>query len=189
MELISRDKRDGYVYDPIIKQYDTTFWKSTTGTPAMSSNVLRFTSAAASSFLQHIFADVEFNLTVPAVPTSGDVRTWGLRNPSSDSLGAVYFKIAGTAFTAEVVDSNGNTKSVTLTWSAGYTATATSYRFRWENDMIIFYINGVVVATIGTFEMPKNAIPENALALRIVNGNADNLDLNYLAVRRAASII
>lgn len=189
MELITRDKRDGYVYDAIIKQYDSTFWKTTTGTPAMSGNVLRFTSAASVSYLLHIFADVEFNLNIPTAPTAGDARHWGLRNPATDGEGAVYFKIAGTAFTAEVVDSTGNTKSVTLTWSAGYTATATEYRIRWEADHIIFYINGTIVATIGTFEMPKNSIPENPLALRVVNGNADNMDMAYVAVRRAASII
>lgn len=189
MELINRDKRDGYVYDPIIKQFDTTFWKATTGTPAMSSNVLRFTSAAVASYLQHIFADIEFDLTIPAAPTVGDVRSWGFRNPSSDDLGAVYFKIAGTAFTAEVVDSNGNATSTVLSWIAGYTATATKYRIRWENDHIIFYINGVIVATVATENTANNQIPENALAARIINGNADNMDLTYMAVRRAASII
>jgi len=189
MELLSRDKRDGYVYDPIVKQYDTTFWKATTGTPAMSGNVLRFNAAAVGSYIQHIYADIEFNLTVPTAPTSGDARHWGLRNPSSDNMGAVYFKIAGAVFTAEVVDSAGNATSTTLSWSAGYTATATTYRIRWEADHIFFYINGVIVATVSTANTSKNQIPCDALLARIVNGNADNMDLTYMWVRRAASII
>lgn len=187
MELIHQNKRDGYTYDCIIKGYDTTFWKATTGTPAVSTNYLRFTSAAASSYLQHIFADVEFKLNVPVKPTAGDARSWGLRNPSGDTLGAVYFDISATVFSLKVVDNSGTVTSTTLTWVDGtYSATATAFRIRWEKDQIIAYINGTIVATVSA---PTTGIPENALALRIVNGNADNMDLSYVAVRRAASII
>jgi hypothetical protein len=187
MELINKDKRDGYIYDPIIKQYDASFWKTTTGTPAMSSNVLRFTSAAAASYLLHMFADVEFSFTIPTAPTGGDVRQFGFRMPASDALGGVYFDITDTVFSIKVVDNFGVTTTTTpITWSAGWTNKAASYRIRWEKDQINAYVNGVVKATISA---PITDIPENALALRIVNGNADNMDLNYLAVRRAASII
>ena len=65
MELLDKDKRDGYIYDVIIKQYDSQFWKTTTGTPAVSSNKLRFTSAAAVSYLLHQYGDSQ-----PDAPTS-----------------------------------------------------------------------------------------------------------------------
>ena len=186
MELYNQNKRDGYVYDPIIKGYDSSFWATTTGTPAMSGTVLRFNASAASTYLQHEYADVEFDMTVPAVPTSGDVRTFGLQNPSSNGLGGAYFNIAGTAFTLKTYDDNGNLTTTTLTWSAGYTATPTLFRLRWEPDQIIAYINGVIVATI---QLSGGNIPNGPLAIRIVNGNADNMDLTYLRIRRAAGVV
>jgi hypothetical protein len=185
-QVFKRDSRDGYVYDPIIKGYDTTFWKSITGTPAMSSTVLRFTSAVAGSYIQHVFADVEFLLNVPVKPTAGDVRQWGFKNPSSINLGAVYFDITGTAFTLKVYDNFGNLTSTTLTWIDGtYSAAAIKFRLRWEPDQVIAYINGVKVATVDS----AGGIPPNALGLYINNGNADNMDLSYIGVRNAAAIV
>lgn len=186
MELINQDKRDGYIYDPIIKQYDTSFWKTTAGTPAISSNLLRFNAAGVASYIEHIYADFEIQLTVPAVPTSGDVRQWGFIAPATSKLGAAYFDITGTAFTAKVIDNQGTTTTKTLTWSAGYTATATVFRIRWEADQIFFYIANVVVASVSA---PTVIIPAFALPIRILNSNSDNMDMTYMAVRRAASIV
>ena len=183
-EVFQKDKRDGYYYDPIVKQYDPTFWKTVTGTPAMSGNVLRFNAAEASSYMQHIFSDIELQLTIPAAPTGGDVRQFGFRNPSSDKTGAVYFDITGTTFSIKSADNFGVVTTTTLTWLAGYTATATLFRLRWEPDQIVVLINNLKVATIS-----NNAIPPNALCLTINNGNSDNMDLGYAAIRRAASIV
>src|SRR3972149_5269962 len=113
MELIDRDKRDGYTYDVVIKQYDTTFWKPTTGTPTVASNKLRLTSAAVASYLQHAYGDYEFALNVPTTPSSGEGKHWGLRSPATDSLGAAYFEIAGAVFTAVSVDDGGTAQTTT----------------------------------------------------------------------------
>lgn len=182
MELNDRDKREGYVYDVIIKQYDTSFWKSTTGTPAVSGTKLRFTSAAAASYLQHIFADVEFALNVPTTPSGGEAKLWGLLDPSSNRLGGAYFEIAGAVFKAVTYDYGGTVQSTTLTWSS-YEAVETFFRIKWEADQVRFLINDVVVATHNT------RVPSQALALRIINGDADNTDLGYVAVLRAAAVI
>ena len=154
----------------------------------MSGNVLRFTSAKAGSYIQHIFADIEFLLNVPVKPTAGDVRQWGLVNPSSNNLGALYFDITGTAFTFKVVDNHGNTFSKTLTWTdATYSGVAIRFRIRWEQDQIVIFINEVKVATInGTIDI---SIPTNAYGILVNNGNADNMDLSYIGVRSAASIV
>jgi hypothetical protein len=177
------DKRSGYTYDPIIKQYDTNFWKTTTGSnPAMSSTVLRITSASIASFIQHIYADVEFSINVPTTPSAGEAKHWGLRSPATDNLGAMYFEIAGAVFTCVSIDDTGSSQTTTLTWSA-YQATQTVFRIIWEAGMIIFKINGVTVAT------HTSKVPSHALPLRVVNGDADNTDIGYIAVRRAAAIV
>lgn len=183
MELLDKDKRDGYVYDPVIKQYDTAFWRTTTGTPAMSSTVLRFTSAGVSSYLLHLFADVEFSLNVPTTPSAGEAKQWGFRNPSGDNLGAAYFEITGATFRVVTVDDGGTSQTTAVTWTAGWEGAATEYRMLWDADRVIFYVNGTIVAT------HTARVPSNALSLRILNSDADNTDLSYLAVRRAAAII
>ena len=186
MELLNRDKRDGYDYDPIIKGYDASFWATTAGTPAISGTVLRFNASAASSYLQHMFADIEFDLNVAAKPTAGDVRRWGLTNPSSNGEGGAFFDITGTAFTANVYDDRGNHSYVTLTWNdSAWSAAATLFRIRWEPDQVIFYIAGVIVATFGLV----GTLPTGPLAARIVNSNSDNMDLSYMRVREAAAVI
>ena len=178
------DQRDGYVFDPMIKGYATDFWKTLTGTPAMSSNVLRFTSAKAESYIQHIFGEYEFLLNVPVKPTAGDSRQWGLMNPSSTNFGAIYFDISATVFSLKSYDDNGTLTTTVLNWAdATFSAHAIKFKFRWEPDQIIAYVNDVKVATI------NQSSPSNALGLYINNGVADNMDLSYILVHKAAAIV
>ncbi len=204
MELLHLDKRDGYIYDPVIKGYDTNFWSSIVGTPTVSgtalTKVLQFNSQSAASYLLHCFVDIEFGLTVPVAPTAGHSRQWGLIAPAQLNqggaavTGALYFDITGTAFTFKVVDNLGNVLSKTLTWAAGYTNTFTRFRIRWESDRIQVLINDVVVATVDEMNLTDSAtivqgIPKNSLPIYINNGVADNELLSYIQVRRAAAIV
>lgn len=182
MELINKDKRDGYIYDVVIKQRDTNFWKDTAGTSSATGNKLRLNAASIASYIQHIFADVEIGLNIPTTPSTGEAKHWGLRSPATDTQGAAYFEIAGAVFTAVTRDSAGTAETTTLTWSS-YENAETKYRIRWEPDQVIFYINGTIVATHNT------RVPQNALPLRIVNADSDNVDMGYVKVTRAASIV
>lgn len=183
MEL-NQDKRDGYVYDPQIKQYDTSFWKSITGIPAMSGNVIRYISAASASFGQHLFADVEFSVNVAVAPTAGHARFWGLRFPVGTGFGAIYFEVTGTTFRAVSIDQGGTAENTSITWIPGtWTGADIVYRIRWENDEVRFYVNGTLYATHVT------RVPQTPLPLMISNGVADNMDISSIRVRRAAAII
>lgn len=186
-EVLHQDKRDGYMYDPVVKQFDTTFWKQLSGTTTVSANKLRFNAASTASYLQHIFADIEFQVNVPANPTSGDSRQWGLKNPSEATRGYIYFDITNTTFSLKYCDDFGNTGSYALTWSnASYTGNAINFRIRWEIDHINVYVNNSLVTTI-----PQSTVqsPSGPLMAYINNGNADNMDITYMLVKRAASII
>lgn len=197
MELLNRDKRDGYVYDVAIKGLDANFWANVTGTPTVSSGKIRLNAAKMASYMLHEFADVEFLLTIPAAPTAGDVRQFGLKASSATTMGACYFDIAGTVFTAKVFDNQGNSKSVTITWNAAWTNAATLFRIVWEADRIQFW-TGIVTAGIAAYTLNATiASPQDlgsvpydiALPVLINNANADNMDLTYLAVRNAAGIV
>ena len=181
-EFLDKDKRDGYTYDVIIKQNDTTFWRATSGALTVVSNKLRFNADSAASYLQHMYGDYEFALNVPNTPSGSEARHWGLRLPGTDSIGAIYFEIVGSVFQVVSRDDGGTAETTVVTWSS-YEATETLFRIIWEPGLIQFLIDGVIVATHNV------RIPSNALPLRIVNIESDNMDLGYVSVRRAASIV
>ena len=100
-----------------------------------------------------------------------------------DDLGAMYFEISGATFQVVSKDDAGTSETTAVTFTTGWAGADTKYRIRWEPDQIIFYVNGTVVATHST------RVPSHALAIKILNSDADNTDLEYVAVKRAASII
>jgi hypothetical protein len=190
-----KDKRDGYVYDVKIKGIDANFWANVTGTPTLSSGTIVLNATTISSFILHEFADVEFLLKVPVKPTSGDVRQWGLFGPTATTYGAIYFKVAGTVFTANVVDDQGNLTSKTLTWDdTDWTNVSTLFRIVCLPDRIQFW-TGIVTAGVAAYTLqatiasPISGLPITALPITIQNGNADNMVLSYLVVRNAAGIV
>ena len=192
MEFRKHEDRDSMEYSPIIKQFDSTFWSTLAGAPAMSGNVLRFTSATVATFLLFEYGDFRFDLNIPAVPTVGDARIWGLKLPDSNNFGAAYFEVTGTTFRAVTYDRFGTAQTTTLTWDdTNYSAKVVEFRILWEPDQVGFLINDVVVATHS--DTNGGHIPDMAkkgsLPIYIKNGNADNMDLTYLAVTNAASIV
>ena len=190
MELLNRDKRDGYIYDPIIKGVDSNYWSQIAGTITVASNKLRFNAATGASFLLHEFVDqLDFIVNVPVKPTSGDSRRFGLYSPAGSSQqGAIYFDITDTAFTVVVIDSFGQSQTLTLTWDdTNWTAKDILFRIKWEPDIVQFWVDGSI---LGTFSTTSSAsIPFVGLPIYIKNGNADNMDITYVAVRRAAGIV
>lgn len=179
-----------FTYDPQIAQYDTTFWRSVTGTPAISTTFLRFTSARAASFSQYRYGDIEFTLTIPAVPTASDVRAWGFSCPNLGNRGRIEFQIVDTVFSVVAYDNAGNVEiSQAITWDAAWTATAVRYRIQWGKEGIKFLINDTVVAkgeNRGNSVNPE--VPDIAQALHIRNGNADNMDMTAIVVRNVQAL-
>ncbi len=183
MEL-NPDKRDGYVYDSTIKGYDTSFWKATAGTPTVSTVYLRMNAASVSSFLQHLYADLQMTLNIPTTPSGSEAKKWGFLNPADEALGAAYFEIAGSVFRCVTKDNLGNSKTTVLTWST-YEAANTVWRIKWEPDQVHFYASGVRLATHDR----KDAVPQVPLSARVSNSDADNVDMGYMAIIRAAAVI
>lgn len=180
-----QDHRDGYVYDVAVKGRDTSFWKDTSGTSTVATDKLRLNATAISSYIQHIFADAQMGINIPNTPSGSEARKWGFVNLAAETLGAAYFEIAGSVFKCVTKDALGNTKSTTVTWNA-WEAVETTWRIRWEADQVTFYANGVVLAT---HSAPASAVPQLPMALRVSNADSDNVDIGYVAIRRAASIV
>ncbi len=185
MAADTRDLREGYVYDPIIKGADTTYWAAITGTLTVASNKLRFNTDHHASFIQHIFGRFTLAVNIPTRPATNDNKIWGLRNPGAALRGGIFFEISDTTFRVVSFDNYGDTSETTnLTWdSDSFDGAEINYGINWERDQIKFLIGDTVVAThtasIGTLP----------LSIDIDNQDADNMDIGFVEIATSKNII
>jgi hypothetical protein len=179
-----------------VKGADTTFWKAIAGTLSVSGSSLLFNADTDASYIQHKFGHYVFSVNVPVKPTAGDARKFGLINAANPTKGSVYFETTGTTFQAVSYDNFGNTKATSITWNdTDWSAHAILFEILWEQDHIVFIVNGSVVAThvnspAGNYGATStNQVGTIPQVLYIHNGNADNMLVAYVEVRNAMVII
>jgi hypothetical protein len=184
---------DNLTYDPTVDGYTSgVFWTTVTGTPAISTTFLRFTSADAytvSRYTKDI--DIEFVFKVATNPTAGHARKWGLFLPAMGNRGACYFEVSGTTFRTRSYANNGTTLllDAAVTWdSAAWLNTATRYRIRKSAGSVEFFINDVSVSQQVRVDPVVPVDVNIPLAIAISNGVADNLDLASLMLRGASNL-
>lgn len=173
--------REAVLYDPIVRGYDSSFWKTISGTPAISSSKLRLNAAEINSYAQFLYGKFAFAVNVPTTPSAGEAKIIGLKNQAGATLGAVYFEIAGAVFTAVSRDDSGTAQTTTLTWSGE--GAEQVFQIEWEKDNIVFRLAGTVVAC------HKTRVGSLPLSLNLKNADADNTDTGYVMVKEAGRII
>lgn len=189
MDVNIRSQGENFTYDPQINGYDTQFWKTLSGVPAISSTVLRFTSAEVASYSFYRGGVYRFKLTVPVAPTAAQDKSWGFKTPSLGNVSRVEFDITGAVFSVVVYDKDGNTAfSQAITWDAAWTATAVVYEMRILDGGITFWINNTRKAAYMFNAVANRKKIYDAGPLHIKNLNADNLDLTYLSAREVQSL-
>lgn len=188
--------KDRFMYDPVVKGFDTNFWKAITGTPTVSGGDLRFNADEATSYSQYVYGDFIFAVNVPNTPSGSEARQWGLLNNAAKTVGAAYFEITGSTFQAVTYDEDTRTqKATSITWnsrSQTWEAVMTLFRIIWTANYVRFYVTTAAAPDFGEHLVEHatgDNIPHGALALNIKNVEADNMDLDYLLVQRAAIII
>jgi len=214
-----KDFREGLVYDPAVKGFDSNFWKGDTANllfDTVKNNIKIGDTGIAgsmSSYSQYLYGDFEFTMNTDCLsPDSNDSeKYWGLRN-LGDTLerGAAYFEmrydtVTGgdtgntTPLRAVIRSESGTVQRKVITWDSAWGNGAnTRYRISWEPDGYTFLINDTVVATLGDKPDSSNSvfqintsIPQ---ALRLSNRSLDTTDssvtsLGLLAIRNARKII
>ena len=86
-------------YEPLRDAFTSgTFWKTLTGTPAISTSFLRFVTAKAIMLLDMLRGDFKFLLTVPATPTNANL-TGGT---SATAVIATWNAVADGEFTITI---------------------------------------------------------------------------------------
>lgn len=196
------DLREGLVYDPYVKGYDSNFWKGDTANLTFDTvkNRIKIGDTglvgSVSSYSQYLYGDFEFTIAIDSLsPDSNDSEKYfGLRN-AGDTLqrGAAYFNLsydttagdsspAARSLSAVIFDEAGNRQRKFITWDTnwGGGGRLTRFRMSWEADGYTFLINDTVVATLG--DRPNGQIATNQIntritqAIRLSNRSLDTTD-------------
>lgn len=190
MDTRLSDQNYFFVYDPILFGYSTAYWKDISGAATVSSNKIRLNATTIGSKEQYVRPEITFRLTVPTAPTTSDDRKFGLVSPAQGlTKNAAFFKIAGTAFTAQVVNAAGTATSTTITWNAAWTNTAADYKISWLHRSVAFYINGLKVAEVLIGDETTLLPDPVAVSAYLLNANADNMDLTYMLITSAEKFV
>jgi len=174
MPTTTTNSRVKYSYDPTRQGYDTTVFKTVTGTPTTSGGAIRLNTAKIIGYGDLYRADQTLTVKVPTAPTSGDSRTFGFYQ-INDTASAV-FKITGAVFSCECTF-NGVTKNEVVTWQSGWTNTYTDFRIVFSGFSADFYVNGYRVAFIN-----DSSVPKVSLSTYVDNANSDNVDVLSIEV-------
>jgi len=165
------DFREGLVYDPAVKGYDSNFWQGDTAN--LLADTIRGSIkigdtalvGSASTFSQYLYGDFEFSMLIDSLsPDSNDsVKYFGLRNAGdSNNRGAIYFDLSydtlagdsspdARSLSVVSYDEAGSRQRKFITWDTNWGGGGRTTRFRlsWEADGITALINDTVVATLG----------------------------------------
>jgi len=207
------DFREGLIYDPAVKGFDSNFWDGDTANLLADTvkNAIKIGDTglvgSASSFSQYLYGDFEFAMLFDSnSPDSNDSEKYfGLRNiGDTNKRGAVYFDLsydtlAGDSSPAtrplSIVAYNeyGTRQRTHLTWDTNWSGGGRMTRFRilWEPNGYTFLINDTVVGHLGASGNVNHSIPQ---ALRMSNRSLDTTDtacssLKYLVVRNTRKLI
>ena len=175
--------REGFIYDILMRAYDTSFWKTITGVPSIASNKIRLNADTCASYYQIIKGEVDIPVNVPTTPSSGEAKKWGLLNPGDPTKGSMYFEIVGAVLNAVSYDNGGTVQTTAITTDFPGAAAEYIYTIEWGDDYVNFLISGVVVATHTT---RVGSIPQ---AVYLHNADADNTDFGSIKVKSAGKII
>ena len=173
--------REGFIYDMIMRGYDTSFWKTIIGTPVMASNKLRLNAETCASYSQTIKGNIDIPVNVPTAPSAGESKKWGFLNPGDPTKGSIYFEIIGEVFRTVSYDNEGNEEITVLTFADA--SVEKIYGIEWGDDYIRFLKEGTVVATHST------RVGSLSQAIYLHNADSDNTDFGSIKIKSAGKII
>ena len=173
-------------YIPQIHAYSTNFWKTLTGSPTYdASSKSLFVNAAAIASL-YTFSNggaLRMEVKVPTAPTTGDVRQFGWRNPTTGE--GIYFNIDGEIFSALTVYKNGDAESSPITWLAGWTNEYKVYEIVLNGKTAEFYIDGSLNKTL---LLDLDASKYLAMPVYFGNEEADNMSVRQIVISGSEAI-
>lgn len=163
-----------FYYDPQRQGYDTSLWKTLSGSPSISSNQIRLNSAAIVHYGDIRRGDVTLGLTIPTDPATGDDKEWGLVQLNRGAF--AKFDITDDVFTCQVYDGkSAAATTATVTWATAWAAAVVNYRIKWEGGRVEFWVNSNKVAVIADAN-----VTGEPMSIYASNGDADDVDLAFV---------
>ena len=188
MDTLIISQNENFQYDPQISGFDSTFWKTVSGTPAISSSKIRLNNSEIVSYSFYKGGVYKFAINTPA-PVAGQDKAWGLYTPSLGNKSRIEFKVLEAVFSVVFYDKDGNTAfDVPITWDAAWTTTETIYEIRTFNGGIEIWIGGVRKYRYMMNIAPNRKLMLEAAPLHIRNSDTDNLDVGYISARSIQSL-
>jgi hypothetical protein len=177
-----------YIYDPTVNGYNEMFFQTLTGAPSVTSGAIVFNAASAQTSGEYLYGTFEFEMKIPAVPTAGDVRNFGLGAAINGNTHKAYFDFSGDVFSTVTYGAWGSSfEQNIVTWiNPDWTNVATKFVIKWYKEKVEFWIAGIKVST------HFSSIPETRpLPLFIKNSNVDNVSLvslQFLGVHKVTGM-
>lgn len=170
------DLRDGLVYDPYVKEFDSSFWKGDTANLVYDTtrNAIKIGDTglvgSMSSYSQYLYGDFEFTMAIDSLsPDSNDSeKLFGLYNAGdTNRRGAVFFDLSydsendtvglprsdgGVGHFRAVVHGEDTVRvRRNIAWDTNWGGGGRITRFRilWDENGYTFLVNDTVEANIG----------------------------------------
>lgn len=169
-----------FVYDPQRQGYDSTLWKTLSGTPSISSSSIQLNNASILHYADTFRGYFSFKTTVPVAPVAGQDKKIGLISLANDIY--AYFQITGAVLQCVVKDEAGTSVTIPVAWDAAWTNTAKDFDIDWTGNNVKFKIGGVQVAY-------TEICPKSPMSMYIVNATADNMLIGYAEGRAIESYL
>ena len=177
------NERINFYYDPKRQGYDTTLLKTLGGIPSSVGDVITLNKASFIAYADVFKEDLTLNVTIPAVPTAGDDRKWGLAQLNEGSL--AIFAIEGAVFKC-ICSFKGVTTEIEIPWDPAWTATPVDFTIKWTGFSAEFLINGVqpdganIGGTLTRTFINDVSVSKSAMSTYVDNENTDDMVISYM---------
>lgn len=164
-------------YDPA-RDTEASFWVALNGSISASGSDLTVNADTLISLETFNAGVLKVEANIPADPTALDDRKIGFSGQGTGA--AAYFFVDGTALKCQVTNEDGESETVTISWSGGviedWSGNVATYEIRWDPGIVRFFINNVQRAQI------SSATPTGAMSVYLHNANADNMLVKQVTV-------
>ena len=172
-----------YFYDPYLCGYDTSFFKTISGSPTAVDGKIRIADARVGSLETFMMGDFEFKIIMPTAPAADLNRIFGLYSLAQGNRNAAFFYIQGTNFYARSYGPDGpEYDQTTIPWEDDWTGAEVSFEIRWRIERVEFWVGidgDKRLVAKHTSYVPRPRV----LPLYLFSGSGDRFDIKSIDIR------
>lgn len=184
-----------FIVDPDRDGVANALWYVETGALALSGaspDQFRFNadSGVVRADLLHGIFDFSVNFPLAGVQTPTNLVndiSFGLKNAAMGNLGKIdiFIDQSGDSIVFRTYDEFGTVESTALTWDTDWNGVQTIFRFSWSDGQVALQVLNNGDTAYSTLATHTTRIPIRPLNLFVTVVGAENLDVDFIAVRNA----